>query len=187
MFRQSSSVSLHVGRMLQNIRRAYFPKVWLAMMNLHDVLLGLHLSATLVIKAPTLICPELVLWAGFGKTNQNPSALNRAGIDHTDELLVPVVETQRQLVISLFEVGPRMMYEEAGLKLPVIDCVSFDGFGNAPDTIKLLEEFSLVRRAQHARHATSERPKGELLSRMYDSNATGVDSRHPQGRGSLHR
>jgi hypothetical protein len=93
MFRQSSSVSLHVGRMLQNIRRAYFPKVWLAMMNSHDVLLGLHLSATLVIKAPTLICQELVLWAGFGKTNQNPSALNRTGIDHTDELLVPVVET----------------------------------------------------------------------------------------------
>jgi hypothetical protein len=148
------------------------------MMNLHDVLLGLHLPATLVVKPPTLIRQELVLWAGFGKTNQNLSALNRTGIDHTDELLVPVVETQRQLVISLFEVGPRMMYEEAGLKLPVIDCVSFDGFGDAPDTVKLLEDFRLVRRAQHARHAASERSKGELLSRMYDSNATGVDSRH---------
>jgi hypothetical protein len=51
----------------------------------------------------------------------------------------------RHLVLSLFKVRPGMMYKEVGLELPVLECVSFEGFRDAPDTIKLLEEFRLAR------------------------------------------
>ena len=101
--------------------------------------------ANLAVKAPALVHQEIVLWAQLGKSNEYLTALDRTWVDHANKSLVPVVQMNRHFVHSLFEICPGMVYKKVGLKLPILKSVSFDGFRDAPDTIKPLEEFRLAR------------------------------------------
>lgn len=97
----------------------------------------LHLLADIIIKAPAFVHQEVEVRANFGKFDKDMRALDHARINHANKPFVPVVVLGRHRVLLFLQVRPRMMHEEARVKLAMVQSVLFDGVGNAPDPVQL--------------------------------------------------
>jgi hypothetical protein len=112
--------------------------------DLRYVLQSIQLLLNLLGEAPAFVNQKFMLRAETGQLRKDMDALDSARIDHSDELLVPIVIERGHFVIFFGKVCPRVMYVEVCCQPSVLECVSFERVGYAPNSIELFKELVFV-------------------------------------------